>query len=419
MGLNISEKILAGHAGLESVAVGDYVTCSVDWAVVHDMFFTVDGQIDYESLNPLPFPERCVVLLDHGVPAPTVRSAEGAASARRFVKRHGISNFLDVGGHGVVHQILAERGYVRPGGLIAIGDSHACAAGALNCAARGFGPAEMVYTWCKGENWYRVNPTVLYHLTGSMADKVMAKDLFFHIAESFGDAVNTNLEFGGPGLGGLSVADRQSVAAMCAEINAEFALFPCDEILQEYFAAYGIGDLRPANPDPDAEYSETRSVDLSSLVPYVALPDFIPNNCRPVTEVAGLSLDQVVIGSCSNGRLEDLAMAARILRGRRVAPGVRLIITPASQKVYLEALRAGYLETLVEGGAVVTNATCGACYGGHMGLLAAGERCLSTTTRNFKGRMGSPDSEVLLASPATAAASAIAGCIADPRDLKE
>ena len=419
MGLNITEKILASHAGLETVSVGDYVTCTIDWAVAHDMFFTVDGQIDYESLKPLPYPEKCVILLDHAVPAPSVGTAEGAARARRFVKEHGISNFIDIGDHGVVHQALAERGYAQPGRLIACGDSHACAAGALNCAARGFGPAEMVYTWCTGANWYRVNPTVLYHLTGALADMVMAKDLFFFIAQVYGDAVNTNLEFGGPGVGTLSVAGRQSVAAMCAEINAEFAVFPCDATLEEYLAGNGITDISPANPDADAEYSEVRQIDLGSLVPYVALPDFIPNNCRPVTEMQGLPVDQVIIGSCSNGRLEDLAVAARVLKGRRVARDVRLIVTPASQRVYLAALRAGYLETLLEAGAVVTNATCGACYGGHMGLLARGERCLSTTTRNFKGRMGSPGSEVLLASPATAAASAVAGSIADPRELEE
>jgi 3-isopropylmalate/(R)-2-methylmalate dehydratase large subunit len=415
VGLNMTEKILATHAGLQTVSVGEYVTCKTDWAVVHDMFFTVDGQIDYESLRRIPHPDQCVILLDHAVPAPTVGSAEGAVRARRFAKEHGIGNFIDIGQHGVVHQILAERGYAQPGRLIACGDSHACAAGALNCASRGFGPAEMVYTWCTGENWYRVNPTVLYHLNGTLADMVMAKDLFFHIAQLYGDAVNTNLEFGGPGVGSLTIAGRQSVAAMCAEINAEFTLFPCDQRLEDHLAGYGIREVEPANPDEDAEYSQVRPLDLSALVPYVALPDFIPNNCKPVTEVEGLPLDQVTIGSCSNGRLEDLAMAARVLKGRRVAGGVRLFVTPASQKVYLEALRAGHLEALAEAGAVVTNATCGACYGGHMGLLAGGERCLSTTTRNFKGRMGSPDSEVLLASPATAAASAIAGRITDPR----
>jgi 3-isopropylmalate/(R)-2-methylmalate dehydratase large subunit len=418
VGLNIAEKILASHAGLQTVRVGDYVTCKIDWAVAHDMFFTVDGQIDYEGLKPIPYPDKCVILIDHAVPAPTVRSAEGAARARRFVEEHGISNFIDIGEHGVIHQVLAERGYAQPGRLIAGGDSHTCATGALNCAARGFGPAEMVYTWCMGENWYRVNPTVLYNLIGALADMVMAKDLFFHIAQLHGDAVNTNLEFGGPGVGGLSIAGRQSVAAMCAEVNAEFVLFPCDQRLEEYLAGHGITEIQPANPDDDAEYSDVRSIDLSALVPYVALPDFIPNNCRPVTEVEALPLNQVVIGSCSNGRLEDLAIAARLLKGRRVARGVRLIVTPASQRIYLEALRAGYIETLIEAGAVVTNATCGACYGGHMGLLAQGERCLSTTTRNFKGRMGSPDSEVLLASPATAAASAMAGKIADPREFE-
>ena len=419
MGLNITEKILAGHAGLQTVSVGDFVTCRIDWAVVHDMFFTVDGQIDYDSLVRIPHPERCMIVLDHAVPAPTARSAEAGAKARRFAQEHGISNFIDIGDHGVIHQVLAERGYARPGRLIAAGDSHTCAAGALNCAARGLGPAEMVYIWCMGENWYQVNSTVLYQLTGDLADMVMAKDLFFYIADVYGDAVNTNLEFGGSGVANLSISDRQSVAAMCAEINADFVLFPCDQRLEDHLAANGVREITPTNPDDDAEYAAVRPVDLGTLIPYVALPDVIPNNCRPVTEVEGTPLDQVVIGSCSNGRLEDLEVAARILKGRRVAPGLRLIVTPASQRVYLQALKAGYLETLVEAGAVVTNATCGACYGGHMGLLARGERCLSTTTRNFKGRMGSPDSEILLASPATAAASAAAGRIVDPREFGE
>jgi len=206
---------------------------------------------------------------------------------------------------------------------------------------------------------------------------------------------------------------------MCAEINAEFAIFPCDEILMKYLAGRALEDFEPVEPDADAEYETVYKVNLNEIVPYISMPHFIPNNCRPVTEVEGLKIDQVLIGSCSNGRVEDLAVAARLLKGEKVNPGVRLIITPASPAIYLEALRAGYIETLAEAGAVITNPTCGACYGGHMGLIAAGERCLSTTTRNFKGRMGSPDSEILLSSPATAAASAIMGEITDPRRIEK
>ena len=417
MGMTMTEKILAAHAGVESAKCGDILTCKIDWAVNHDMFFTVGGQIDYEKILRVKDPDKCIVLLDHAVPAPTGKDALGAVKARAFVKKHGIRNFIDVGDHGVIHQILAERGYAQPGRLIAAGDSHTCAAGAMNCAARGFGPADMVYTWCTGENWYQISPTILYHLTGRLRDMVMGKDLFLYIAGVYGDAINKNIEFRGPGIEALEIADRQSVATMCAEINAEFAIFPCDQKLRDYLGETGITEINAVEPDADAEYFDVRNIDLGALVPYVALPHFIPDNCKPVTEVEGMTINQVIIGSCSNGRLEDLAMAAKILKGRRVAHGVRLIVTPATQKIYLDALRAGYIETLVESGAVVTNATCGACYGGHMGLIGTGERCLSTTTRNFKGRLGSADSEVMLSSPATAAASAIVGKITDPRNL--
>lgn len=417
MGMTMAEKILAEHAGAESVKNGDIVNCKIDWAANHDMFFTVGGQIDYEKIRRISDPDKCIVLLDHAVPAPTAKDALGAVMARNFVKKHGIKNFIDVGNHGVIHQVLVERGYAQPGKLIAAGDSHTCAAGAMNCAARGFGPADMVYTWCTGENWYQVSPTILYFLTGALPDMVMGKDLFLYIAGVYGDAVNKNIEFGGPGVESLEIADRQSVATMCAEINAEFAIFPCDRKLTDFLAQKGITEINAVAPDKDAEYFDIRTIDLGSLVPYIALPHFIPDNCKPVTEVEGLTLDQVIIGSCSNGRLEDLAIAAKILKGRHVASDVRLIVTPATQKIYLDALKAGYIETLVEAGAVVTNATCGACYGGHMGLIGPGERCLSTTTRNFKGRLGSADSEVLLSSPATAAASAITGRITDPRKL--
>jgi 3-isopropylmalate/(R)-2-methylmalate dehydratase large subunit len=244
------------------------------------------------------------------------------------------------------------------------------------------------------------------------------KDLFLYIAGTYGEATGFNVEFGGDGVKSLSIPQRQSVAVMCAEINAEFAIFPCDDSLEEWLRARGDKEINRVDPDADAEYHDIRHIKLDDMVPYVAKPDFIPGNCVPVTEVEGIKVDQVLIGSCSNGRTEDLKAAACIMRGRRVADGTRLIVTPASQRVFLESLRLGYIETLVEAGAVVTNATCGACYGGHMGLIGPGERCLSTTTRNFKGRMGDPESEVMLCAPATAAASAIYGVITDPRKLE-
>lgn len=417
MGMTMSEKILAAHAGLDYVKPGDTITCKVDWTVCHDMFFNVDGQDMYKGVTHLDHPERCVILLDHSVPAATSRDALGGVYARNFVKKHGIANFIDVGDHAVIHQALAERGYAAPGRLIAGGDSHTCAAGALNAAARGFGPADITYLFCTGETWYQVAPTILYRLHGKLPAGCTGKDVFLYIAGTYGDATGHSVEFGGDGIANLTIPQRQSIATMCAEINAEFAIFPCDAVLEDYLHARGDKTITPVVPDADANYAEIRDIDLSKLVPYVAKPHYIPMNCVPVTELQGLPLNQVVVGSCSNGRIEDLRIVAGIMKGRHVASGVRFIVTPASQRIYLQAVREGLVETLVEAGCVVTNATCGCCYGGHMGLLGPGERCLSTTTRNFKGRLGSPESEVLLCAPATAAASAITGVITDPRDI--
>lgn len=413
----MSEKILAAHAGLDTVKPGDTITCKVDWTVCHDMFFNVDGQDMYKGVTHLDHPERCLILLDHSVPAATSRDALGGVYARDFVKKHGISNFIDVGDHAVIHQALAERGYAAPGRLIAGGDSHTCAAGALNAAARGFGPADITYLFCTGETWYQVAPTILYRLHGKLPVGCTGKDVFLFIAGTYGDATGHSVEFGGDGIANLTIPQRQSIATMCAEINAEFAIFPCDAALEEYLYSRGDETINAVAPDEDAQYADIRDIDLSKIVPYVAKPHFIPMNCVPVTEIQGLPINQVVIGSCSNGRIEDLRVAAEMMKGRHTAPGVRFIITPASQRIYLQAVKEGLVETLVEAGCVVTNATCGCCYGGHMGLLGSGERCLSTTTRNFKGRLGSPESEVLLCSPATAAASAIVGVITDPRDI--
>ena len=417
MGMTMSEKILARHAGVDSVKPGDTVTCKVDWAVCHDMFFNVDGQDIYRQVEHIDHPERCAVLLDHAVPAPTTRDALGAVYAREFVKKHGIRNFIDIGDHAIIHQAMAERGFAAPGRLLAAADSHTCSSGALNCAARGFGPADVTYLFCTGETWYQVAPTILYKLTGQLPKGVTGKDVFLYMAGVYGDVTGHSVEFSGPGVAALSIAQRQSISTMCAELNAEFAIFPCDERLREYLKERGDTEIDAVSPDEDAVYADVREIDLSKLVPYVAKPHVIPNNCVPVTEVEGMEVNQVMLGSCSNGRIEDLQLAADMIKGRHVADGVRFIVTPASQRIYLEAVKRGIVETLVEAGAVVTNATCGCCYGGHMGMLGPGERCLATTTRNFKGRMGASDSEVLLSGPATATATAITGVITDPRKM--
>ena len=417
MGMTMSEKILAAHAGVEKVKAGDVVSCTLDWVVCHDMFFNVDGQDLYKKVTHLDKPDHCVVLLDHAVPAPTSRDALGAVYARNFCKKHGIKNFIDVGDHAVIHQAMVERGYAAPGRLLAGADSHTCSSGALNCAACGFGPADITYMFCTGETWYQVAPTILYRLHGALPPGTSGKDLFLYIAGVFGEATGYNVEFGGDGVASLSISQRQSIATMCAEINAVFALFPCDDRLKQFLRERGDAEIHPVDPDEDAEYADIRDIDLSAIEPYVAKPHFIPHNCVPVTEVAGLPVNQVVVGSCSNGRIEDLRTVAAILKGKHIASGVRFIVTPASQRIYLEAVRDGLVETLVEAGCVVTNATCGCCYGGHMGLIGPGERCLATTTRNFRGRLGSADSEVMLCAPATAATTALTGVITDPRTM--
>lgn len=415
MKMTMSHKILAKHAGISQVRPGDIVTCRPDWAVVHDMFFNVDGQDIYKKVSHLDHPDRCIVLLDHAVPAPTTRDAAGAVYARKFCAKHGIRNFIDVGDHAVIHQAMAERGYAAPGRLLVGADSHTCSSGAFNCASRGLGPADMTYVFCTGETWFTAAPTILYRLSGELPKGVTGKDVFLYIAGIYGDATGMNVEFAGSGLASLSISQRQSISTMCAEINAEFVVFPYDDRLKAYLKERGDEDIDPIEPDADAEYYDIRDINLSDMVPYVAKPDFIPGNCVPVTETEGVKVDQVVVGSCSNGRLEDLRTVADLLKGKHIAKGVRMIITPASQRIYLQAVRSGIAEILTEAGCVITNATCGCCYGGHMGLLGPGERCLSTTTRNFKGRMGAADSEVMLCSPATAAASALTGVVTDCR----
>lgn len=415
MRMTMSHKILAKHAGISQVRPGDIVTCRPDWAVVHDMFFNVDGQDLYKNAGHLDHPDRCIVLLDHAVPAPTTRDAAGAVYARKFCAKHGIRNFIDVGDHAVIHQAMAERGYAAPGRLLVGADSHTCSSGAFNCASRGLGPADMTYVFCTGETWFTAAPTILYRLSGELPKGVTGKDVFLYIAGIYGDATGMNVEFAGSGLASLSISQRQSISTMCAEINAEFVVFPYDDRLKAYLKERGDEDIDPIEPDADAEYYDIRDINLSDMVPYVAKPDFIPGNCVPVTETEGVKVDQVVVGSCSNGRLEDLRTVADLLKGKHIAKGVRMIITPASQRIYLQAVRSGIAEILTEAGCVITNATCGCCYGGHMGLLGPGERCLSTTTRNFKGRMGAADSEVMLCSPATAAASALTGVVTDCR----
>lgn len=412
MGMTMIEKILARKAGLAKAHAGDTVITEVDMCVLIDLQFATM----WMQPNRIHDPDKVAIVMDHAVPAPTLKDAAGGPHARKFAADFGIEKFYDVGRHGICHQVIAENGLARPGEVLACTDSHTCAAGAYNTAARGLGPAEVYSILCTGQTWFQIAPTIRYELTGCRADGVSGKDIFLHIADRYGDATNHNLEYGGPGLASVPLNDRRTIATQGAEISADFSTFGVDDVLAEFLADRGATDYATADPDPDAEYADVRTVDLSALEPYVALPGTVSRNGVPVSELPRTKIDQAFIGSCANGQLEDLRIAADILRGHQVAHGVRLIVTPASQQVYRDAMRLGYLQDIADAGAVVTNATCGACFGYHMGVVGPGEVCLTSSTRNFTGRMGSPEAEIYMASPATVAASAIAGHITDARE---
>jgi 3-isopropylmalate/(R)-2-methylmalate dehydratase large subunit len=413
MGMTIIEKILARKAGLRSIGVGDTVVVDVDMTVLIDLQFATMW------LQPLKIhdPDKLSIVMDHAVPAPTLKDADGGPRARRFAADFGIERFYDVGRHGICHQVIAENGLARPGEVLACTDSHTCAGGAYNTAARGLGPAEVYSIMCTGGTWFQVSPTVRYRFEGSKPDSVSGKDIFLHIANAYGDSANLNLEYGGPGLASIPMHDRRTIATQGAEVSADFSTFEHDEILASFLDERGVSGYQAAAPDSDATYHDVRCVDLSTLEPYVAKPGTVSHNGVPVSELGRQKVDQAFIGSCANGQLEDLQIAANVLRGKTVARGVRLLVTPASQAVYREAMRLGYLQDIADAGGVVTNSTCGACFGYHMGVVGAGEVCITASTRNFTGRMGSTDAEIFMASPATVAASAIAGYITDARSV--
>ncbi|OBI36722.1 aconitase/3-isopropylmalate dehydratase large subunit family protein [Mycobacterium sp. E2238] len=413
MGMTIIEKIFARKAGLDVVSAGDTVVVDVDMTVLIDLQFATM----WITPNRIHDPDKLAVVMDHAVPAPTIKDAAGGPRAREFVADFGIQRFYDVGRHGICHQVIAENGLARPGEVLACTDSHTCAAGAYNTAARGLGPAEIYSIMCTGTTWFQVAPTIRYELEGAKPETVSGKDIFLHIANEYGDAPNRNLEFGGTGLAGIPMHDRRTVATQCAEVSADFATFEPDEVLTSFLEDRGVTEYRAVTPDSDAAYQEIRRVDLATLEPYVARPGTVSRNGLPVSQLDRRKVDQAFIGSCANGQLEDLAIAARVVRGKTVAPGVRLLVTPASQAVYRDAMRLGYLQDLADAGAVITNSTCGACFGYHMGVVGPGEVCITSSTRNFTGRMGSTEAEIFMASPATVAASAITGYITDPRSV--
>ena len=408
--MNIAEKILAKAAGTARVVPGEIAIVEVGTAVLTDMNFM---PASWREILKMHDPTRVVVVLDHLVPANEPLSAAAHATARAFVKRFGIRRFHDVGREqGISHVVVADNAYALPGTVMVNPDSHTCGGGAFNCAARGVGLPETIFAVTTGKSWFRVGETIRYELEGKLKPGVSAKDVFLHIAQAWGAHVNQNVEYGGPGMANLSLNARRTLAIMGTELSAEFVIFEPDQAMPDYVKARSSKPFEATYPDRDAVYKERRRLALDTIEPLIALPDSMVKNSVPVREVEGQRIDQAFIGSCANGTLDDFAVAAKVVAGKRVAPGVRLIVTPGSQAIYRDALAAGYVATLAEAGAVVTAATCGACVGGHMGVLGPGEVCITASTRNFKGRMGDPSARIYMASPATVAASALAGRIA-------
>ena len=413
--MTIAEKILARKGGRATVRPGDIVTVEVDTVILFDNNFMPANWRDIQRLRD---PSRVVVVLDHRVPAPNQMAAAAHVTARAFAKKFGIERVHDVGyDQGISHQLVADLGYGVPGTVLVCSDSHTCSAGVFNCLARGVGGPDVFYSAIKGETWFRCGETVRYELVGQLPKAVTTKDAFLQIAGKHGAHATMNVEYGGPGVASLSINARKTLTTMSAELSAEFATFEPDAVLLDWVKERSRREFDPVYPDADATYLAVREVDLAALEPLVAYPDSVVENSRPVKEAAGIRIDQAYIGSCANGTLDDLELAAEVVAGRRVAPGVRFIVTPASQLVYREAIRSGAIQKLADAGAMIGPPTCGACGGGHMGVIGPDEVCITATTRNFKGRMGDPSSKVFMGSPATVAASALTGCITDPREF--
>ena len=422
MGLTMAEKVLARASGRKEVKPGEYVTAKIDQVMSQEAFAEVYRILKDEGVEKVWDPTKIAVLLDHYVPAPTVAQAEVHKFIREGVRKYGITGWHDMKA-GICHQIMGEKGHIIPGRLILGTDSHSTTYGAFGAAGTGIGVSEMAYVLATGELWMRVPSTIKIVLKGNLPERVTSKDVILYLAREYTTemAQYKSLEFKGPTAEGMSIASRMTMANMGVELGAKFAFFEAEQKTVDYLLQYVQEGAKKQvgifKADPDARYEQIYEVDVSGLEPQVAFPHDV-GNVKPISQVGDVKVDQAFLGSCTNGRFEDLAIAAEILKGKKVHPETRLIVFPASWEVYLEALRQGILEILIEAGAVVCNPGCGPCLGGHMGLLASREKCISSSNRNFKGRMGSTEAEVYLGSPATVAASAIAGRIVDPRQMK-
>ena len=418
MAMTMTQKILAAHAGLPQVTPGQLIQADLNIVLGNDITTPVAvNEFQKAGFEGVYDPDKVVIVLDHFVPNKDIKAAQQSKTCREFACAHCVSHFYDVGKMGIEHALLPEQGVVTAGDCIIGADSHTCTYGALGAFSTGVGSTDMAAGMATGKGWFKVPSAIRFHLTGSLRPNVSGKDVILTIIGRIGvdGALYKSMEFTGPGVASLSMDDRLCICNMAIEAGAKNGIFPVDQVTLAYLK--GRSEREPViySADEDAVYEKTIEIDLSSIVPTVACPH-LPENTHPAAELGSIKIDQVVIGSCTNGRMEDMETAYRILKDHTVAPGVRCIIIPATMAIYRECIVRGYTTAFVDAGAVVSTPTCGPCLGGYMGILAEGERCVATTNRNFVGRMGHVKSEIYLASPATAAASALTGFITAPKE---
>lgn len=422
MGMTMSQKILAAHAGLEQVKAGQLIEAKLDMVLGNDVTSPVAINVFNDGKATSVFDNtKIAMVMDHFTPNKDIKAAQQCLQVRDFAGKYDIKNYFDVGEMGIEHSLLPEKGLVGPGSLVIGADSHTCTYGALGAFSTGVGSTDMAAGMISGKTWFKVPSAIKFVLTGKPAKFISGKDIILHIIGMIGvdGALYKSMEFVGDGLKYLSIDDRLCIANMAIEAGAKNGIFPVDDITREYTNGRFQGVPQEFTADDDAEYDAEYTIDLSTLRPTVAFPH-LPENTRKIDEIGEteVKIDQAVIGSCTNGRISDLRAAADVLRGKHIAKGVRCIIIPSTQNVWLQAMHEGLFDIFIEAGAIVSTPTCGPCLGGHMGILAKGERAISTTNRNFVGRMGHVESEVYLSSPAVAAASAITGYITDPAKIK-
>lgn len=419
MAMTMTQKILAAHAGLQSVTAGQLIKAKLDLALANDITGPVAiNEFEKAGFDQVDRGARIALVMDHFAPNKDIKSAESCKKCRSFANRFGIGDFYDVGEMGVEHALIPEKGLIAPGEAAIGADSHTCTYGALGAFSTGVGSTDMAAAMATGEAWFKVPAAIKINLTGKKRKWVCGKDVILHLIGMIGvdGALYQSLEFCGEGLSDLTMSDRLTICNMAIEAGAKNGIFPVDGVTRAYMESRCDRKWTAYEADPEAEYTRVIDIDLSTVPCTVAWPH-LPENTHPATEGGGIGIDQVVIGSCTNGNIEDMAAAAEILRGKHIKKGLRAIVIPATPKIYMECLERGYTKIFMDAGCIVSTPTCGPCLGGHMGVLAAGERAVSTTNRNFVGRMGHTESEVYLSSPAVAAASAVTGHISHPEEV--